>query len=434
MNHPSFSLQPDLYDRLKWLTFFRLIFSSLLLGSTVVLQIDENSSLLARPFIAIYGLTAAIFLLSGIYAWVLRSITQYQLLAYIQIVLDTLIVSLIIYITGGFSSIFSFLYLLVLIYASILVPRRASFVMAALCGLQYGGMVAMEHIGVMQPLIVKNATLAINFSSKQVAYKIIMILFACIAVSMLSSYLAEQANRTKHELMTMETHVKRVEKMAAVGEMAAGLAHEIKNPLASLSGSIQLLQEEMHGDAALRKLMNIVIREADRLSSLVSNFLLFARPPAGQPVLFDLEKALAETVSLFEKDAKCSNKINVRLETVHGVRVEMDPMQFRQVLWNLLLNAAEAIDGEGDIAIKMDSEPKAFTRVWIRDTGSGISSRHLKSIFDPFYTTKPHGTGLGLPIVHSILESYGFRLDVESQVDVGTTFTLYLKCFEKPYS
>ena len=430
MKHHSDTIQADVYERLKWLTFFRLVFSSLLLGSTVILQIDKESSLFAHPFLAVYGLASFIFSLSAIYAWLLKHARKYVALAYVQIALDTLIVTLIIYITGGYSSIFSFLYLLVVIYSSILLSRRGSLAMAILCALQYGVMVAFEYLGALQPMIVENAALAMNYDGKQVAYKIIMILFACVAVSLLSSFLSEQTKKTTHELRTMETHVKRVEKMAAVGEMAAGLAHEIKNPLASLSGSIQLLQEEMHENSEQRKLMQIVLREADRLSLLVSNFLLFARPPSGAPVPIELERALADTITLFEKDAKCSQTIKIKSKLVPGIWVEMDPMHFQQVLWNLLLNAAEAIEGEGVITIKMDPEPKVHTRVWISDTGGGIPRNQLKSIFDPFFTTKPHGTGLGLPIVHSILDSYGYRLDVESEVDAGTTVTLYLKRFE----
>lgn len=386
--------------------------------------------MLANPLLAVYGLAVVIFLLSAIYAWLLKRTTQYLSLAYVQIALDTVIVSLIIYITGGYSSIFSFLYLLVVIYSSILLSRRDSFIMAILCGFQYAVIVVLEHMGVMQPMITGNAALAFHYDIKQVTYKIIMILFACVMVSLLSSFLSEQTKKTTHELRTMETHVKRVEKMAAVGQMAAGLAHEIKNPLASLSGSIQLLQDDLRGDPEQTKLMNIVLREADRLSSLVSNFLMFARPSSGEPVPIELEKALGETMTLFEKDAKCSNKIKLRSDLVTGIWIEMDPMHFQQVLWNLLLNAAEAIEGEGYITVKMDPDPKAFTKVWISDTGCGIPSSKLKSIFDPFFTTKPHGTGLGLPIVHSILESYGYRLDVESNVDMGSTFTMHLKRIE----
>jgi two-component system sensor histidine kinase PilS (NtrC family) len=110
----------------------------------------------------------------------------------------------------------------------------------------------------------------------------------------------------------------------------------------------------------------------------------------------------------------------------------MDPAHFRQVLWNLLANAAEAIDGEGGIDLTMDTEYREYVRVYVRDNGCGIPDDKMRQIFDPFFTTKARGTGLGLSIVHSILEAYGYRLDVESRLGQGTTVTMHLKRSDPP--
>ena len=126
-------------------------------------------------------------------------------------------------------------------------------------------------------------------------------MIACFAVAFLSTLLSEQTRKTKKELQTMEHHVKRVEKMALIGEMAAGLAHEIKNPLASLTGSIQLLKEDMRYDPDHDRLMQIILREADRLSSLASNFLFYARPPAGKVESIELGEVLLESHSAKSK-------------------------------------------------------------------------------------------------------------------------------------
>ena len=424
--------QVETYNKLKWLTFFRLIFSTFLLGSTIALQLGNAPSLMTLPLLALYGLTAGIFFLSAVYAWLLKNSARYFFQAYLQITLDTAIVSLIILITGGFSSIFSFLYLVVVIYASVVLFRVWSFLTAIFCGIQYGTIVALEYWRVVRPVIADSNLLADNYSGFEVAYKVLMILMACIMVAFLGSLLAEQTRKTRHELIAMEAHVKRVEKMAAVGEMAAGLAHEIKNPLASLSGSIQLLQEDISSNSAQGKLMRIVRRETDRLSSLLTNFLMFARPPAGEPAAIDLEKSVIDTVALFEKDAKWSNRISIRKRLASGVWIEMDPAHLHQVLWNLLANAAEAIAGMGFIDITMDTEHRGLVLLYIQDNGCGISDDKLKLIFDPFFTTKARGTGLGLSIVHSILESYGYRLDVESKIGQGTTFSLHLRRINPP--
>ncbi len=424
----------DLYEKLKWLTFFRLVVTTVLLGGTIALQLAEAASFLTRPLLALYGLTAAIFFLSAVYAWLLKYGPGHRFQAYLQIVIDTGIVSAIIFITGGFSSIFSFLYLVVVIYAALLLFRVWSLLIALLCGLQYGVLILLEYLAMVRPVIVDPLSLASNTEGPQLVYKVLMTWMACVMVALLGSLLAEQARRSRRELDAMEAHVKRVEKLAAVGEMAAGLAHEIKNPLASLSGSIQLLQEDMAADSTHRKLMAIVLRETDRLSALLNDFLLFARPPAKEPEPIDLEKVVAETVALFEKDTDCTRLVAIKAHLSSGVWVEMNPAHLRQVLWNLLGNAVEAMDGDGTVAVSMDLAPKGQVRLHIRDTGCGIPSEKLRLIFDPFYTTKARGTGLGLSIVHSILSAYGYRLDVNSQVGSGATFTINLNRIAPPRS
>jgi two-component system, NtrC family, sensor histidine kinase HydH len=259
-----------------------------------------------------------------------------------------------------------------------------------------------------------------------------MISVGCFAVSFLSSLLAEQVRKSRHELAVMEEQVRRVEKMATVGEMAAGLAHEIKNPLASLSGSIQLLREEVPFNEDHDRLMNIVLREANRLNSLLSNFLLFARPQARRLERIELKKALEETVSLFEKNINCADRITIDTSFFPGIWVEMDPTHLHQVLWNLLLNAAEAIDGNGCISVSMHPSGSSTVRVEISDTGCGMPIEKVKLIFDPFYTTKSYGTGLGLSIVHRILETYGFWVTVDSTPHKGTTFKIELKRSSSP--
>ena len=148
---------------------------------------------------------------------------------------DTFIVTLIIFITGSFSSAFSFLYLVVIIYSSMLLYRKGSMVMVGLCGLQYSILVALEYYGVLKPFVEKESLLAANYDWTHVYYKVMITIVGCLAVAFLTTILAEQARKKEKELWAMEDHVKRVEKMAVIGELGAGLAHEIKNPLACLA-------------------------------------------------------------------------------------------------------------------------------------------------------------------------------------------------------
>ncbi len=232
----------------------------------------------------------------------------------------------------------------------------------------------------------------------------------------------------------MEQHVKRVEKMAAVGEMAAGLAHEIKNPLASITGAIELLRDEIRPDPDHGRLMQIILREADRLSALVGNFLMYARPPSGKAEAMDLEKAVRETAELFGKNGGVDGRVALRIKTQPGIWIDMDAAHLKQVLWNLLINAAEAIASHGEIRIELSVTKDRQACLRIGDTGSGMPAETLQSIFDPFFTTKPNGTGLGLSIVQRILDAYGCRVDVDSAPDRGTLFSVYFRLIERPVS
>ncbi len=432
MNITAIKSEDDMYMKLKWLMLARVLFTTLLLGSTIILQTGETSSPLDWALLSLYGLIVLIFLLSFIYGLILPRINKKFTFAYIQIIIDTLIVTLIIFVTGSYSSIFSFLYLVVLIYSSMLLHIRGSMIMAALCSIQYGILIDLEYYGFLKIFLHNFNYTIVDYPGSRFFYKVIITMIGCFAVAYLSGLLAEQTKKTRIELRAMEDHVKRVEKMAAIGEMGAGLAHEIKNPLASLAGSIQLLKDSLQLDSDHERLMKIVLREADRLSSLVNNFLLFARPPMGKVKPIELNKAINETLELFEKDSVGLGDITITKEMLPGLWVNMDPIHLQQVIWNLFLNAAEAIDGKGNIQVRLYQTKNKHSCIEIKDSGCGMSREILQSIFDPFFTTKQSGTGLGLSIVHSILESYDNRLDVESEVDIGTTFKLKIKSIDPP--
>ena len=424
--------ESDFIRTLKWIMFFRVLFTTLLLGSTIVFQLRRSPSFLAEPLLFIYGLTIGIYVLSFVYTIFLRRVKRELLFAYIQVVMDTIVVTLIIYVTGGFSSIFSFLYLVVIIYSSMILFRRGSMIMAALCSIQYGILVDLEYFGLLTPFVVEDSMSGLIYTWNYAIFKILITMVACFAVSFLSSLLSEQERRTRKDLLAMEEHVKRVEKMAAIGEMAAGLTHEIKNPLASLTGSIQMLRDDIPRSSDHDKLMQIILREADRLSSLANNFLLFARPQVGKTESIELKEALSETLELFERDSTGRDRILITKIFIPNIWIEMDASHLRQILWNLLLNAAESIKGSGRIDIKMIPPMNSFVGIQVTDTGCGISKERVDSIYDPFFTTKSTGTGLGLSIVHRILESYNGWIEVVSEIDQGTTFTLKLKQINSP--
>jgi len=163
------------------------------------------------------------------------------------------------------------------------------------------------------------------------------------------------------------------------------------------------------------------------LSSIVTDFLLFAKPQTGNPVSIRLDKAVDEIVALFKLDAVCAGRIEITVKIDQPVFVKMDPGHFKQIFWNLLKNAAEAIEKAGKIRIKVNFTRGNFVNLKIMDNGCGIKIDDKGSVFDPFFTTKANGTGLGLSIIHRLIDSYQGMIDLESQPGKGTVFTVILK-------
>lgn len=216
--------------------------------------------------------------------------------------------------------------------------------------------------------------------------------------------------------------VQRSEKMAAVGRLSAGLAHELRNPLASMSGSVQLLSESSTLDDDDRKLLAIVLKETGRLDALVTDFLRFARPRPLAMADFDLEGTFRSSLSLLMNDAR-AQRLKVEMDMPSPLMVRADQDQMGQVVWNLLRNALDAMDGrEGLVRIRGAKSPGGEVTFSIEDNGVGIDGESLSSLFVPFYTTKRGGTGLGLAIVHGIVQSHGGSISVRSREGDGSTF------------
>ncbi|MBC8069086.1 MAG: PAS domain-containing protein [Deltaproteobacteria bacterium] len=223
-----------------------------------------------------------------------------------------------------------------------------------------------------------------------------------------------------HELAE---RVRRGERLAALGGMAASVAHEIRNPLAAISGSAELLSSANLGDED-RRLLAIIRRESSRLSDLVRDLLAFTRPRVPEPMRLELDRSVRETTEAFAADPN-NAALEVRCEADPGALVDVDPVQLGQVLWNLMRNAAEAMHGKGVLRVRVRST-EGVVQMQVIDRGDGIAPDRLETIFDPFFTTKEHGTGFGLAIVHRIVNDNGGTIRVDSELGSGSTFTVTL--------
>jgi len=252
------------------------------------------------------------------------------------------------------------------------------------------------------------------------------------------------------DVVAMEQELRSAERLAAVGEMAAKIAHEIRNPLASISGSIQILQSSSRPDdgssVEARRLMDIVVRETDRLNALITDFLVYSRPspPDIKPVA--ARSILEEVVELLEGVRPPT--VSIEVSGSESLLVQADPAQLRQVVWNLATNGLDAM-GEGGrlvlgVAIGRRHRAQAgvafrrkgaeaytggeaaWVQITVSDTGHGMSAEVRERLFEPFFTTKRDGTGLGLATVYRIAESHGGSVEIDSEVGAGTRIGIWL--------
>ncbi len=233
-------------------------------------------------------------------------------------------------------------------------------------------------------------------------------------------------------IKAMEESARRNERLAAIGELAAGLAHEIRNPLASLSGAVQMLQEAVDTQPEDRLLMEIAVRETERLNHLLSDFLSYARPKEAQIGHHELRGLLQGMVYLFKQDERFQD-VRVVLDCPENCSIAFDPQLFEQAMWNLLINAAQAtLHKRGVVSIRVSPGPTGV-QIDVVDDGVGIAPEIQKRLFDPFFSTKAGGTGLGLAVVQRIVSAHHGRVEVFCPSEGGACFRLFFP-FHQPHN
>jgi two-component system sensor histidine kinase PilS (NtrC family) len=233
------------------------------------------------------------------------------------------------------------------------------------------------------------------------------------------------------DLRQMEQAVTRAERLAGIGRLAANIAHEIRNPLASISGSVEVLRRLPGADPETRNLVDIAVREVDRVNALITSLLDYARPRSEERQHLDLGELIGDIAKIFEQERRVKN-VQLQVHNQAGVLVEAASGQMHQVLWNLLRNAVEAMPEGGTIylaaGLRAADPPQAI--LMVRDTGIGIAEADLDHIFEPFFSRKPDGTGLGLATTARIVEDHKGSIEVKSQLGRGTTFTIRLPALD----
>lgn len=519
-----------LNSRLKALIAFRALFITLLLGSSFLFKIEYLGSphpkLISYFIITLYSLTI-------IYSLLLNRVKNLLLFGYIQLILDVITEISLIFITGGIESWFSFTLILTVLASSIVLNKKAGYIMASLSSIFYGllldlqfyGMLPVEYEGVM--------------NEKQFLFNIFIHIIALYITAYLSGYLSYSLEKTVEKLeekdsslkdleffntkiieslpsglfttdingtvlifnhaaelisgkkreavkgntintvlpfldlppqsrryesvlaantdsekiiglnisvlrdingnetgfigifqdlsqiKKLESEMKNREKWAAIGELSANIAHEVRNPLASLRGSIEILKEGKLPEKHKERLMNIALSEMDRLNNTISDFLAYSSPKPLEIKLIDLHSILDSTLELLT-NSENKGGISIKKDFEGQLFSHADPEKIRQVFWNLGINAYEAMENVGELTVATENTP-SYATISFSDTGPGISQSNINKIYYPFFTTKEAGTGLGLSIAYRIIEEHNGRLIVTSNPGVRTTFKIILK-------
>lgn len=232
------------------------------------------------------------------------------------------------------------------------------------------------------------------------------------------------------QMRKMEFHLKQSEKLAAIGGLAAGVAHEIRNPLAGISGSVELLSQTTQSEDD-KKLMRIILKEIDRLNNLITEFLEYAKPTKSPMDLCDLNLILRDVLANVEQNGQLRKDVKMNIDIEPNAMIKGHSDKLKQAFLNIIINALQAMDkvSVAELSILL----KKINGQWslrIKDTGAGMTEQTVKRIFEPFFTTKSKGTGLGLAVTHKILESHHATIHVRSRVGQGTEFEFNFPCLE----
>ncbi|MBI5140827.1 MAG: PAS domain-containing protein [Nitrospirae bacterium] len=515
-------------SKLKALIFFRAGFVSLLFGAGVIL--DVGLGLIPYPhwlsafIVGLYGLTI-------VYSLLYQRLGENVRFAYLQFCGDILSEAVLVYMSGGIGSWFTFTFPLTILSASIILHGRGGYLVASFATVVYGGILGLQANG----LILTAAPS--GFPPIYFVYNIFIHIIAFYSMAYLSTYLAARLRRvTEHlerthvdlsdlkafsrdvienipvglittdisgtiltanpaargilgdgidglqivrllpfidisdaeggriegefrrgsatrviglgisplknrtgeaigriiifrdltDIRALEIEMRRKRELAALGEMSASIAHELRNPLASLKGSIEMIREESASSAGSEgrytaQLMDIAVKEMDRLNRIITDFLSYARPAEPRMARLDLSALLCETVFMIghRKEIRVDEMIDDRLE------IDGDEDQLKQVFLNLVVNAVDAMPDGGVLSVRARADDKGVV-ARVADTGTGIAMENIGRIFFPFFSTKKHGTGLGLAIAYRIVEAHGGAITAESPPEGGAVFTVRL--------
>jgi signal transduction histidine kinase len=410
---------PELAERIRWFIRLRwLAVAGILFAAGVVASLR-----LPVPWTHLLGLAGLLGALNAVYAALSHGRMSPLPFTWLQIVMDLTVLTLALHVSGGIENPFAFFYVFHVIIASILLPARVSYLVAALATLFFLAMAIGEHLRILPHA-------ELGFVRWENPRYLIAASFVLASTLFSSSYLAstimEGLRRKDEEMRRFNERLLQTEKLAAIGQLAAGVAHELNTPLASISGYAEELGEIAQGAGEKVVQYTGVIRsQTDRCKAITQSLLNFARKSDIRVQAVDVNAVLREAID-YLRFKKRTTQIQIETDLAEVPKVQADSVQLLQVFLSVLVNAADAIAGGGRITVRSRAEKEVL--VTISDTGCGIPEENLKKVFEPFFTTKEpgEGTGLGLSLSYGIVKQMGGSIDLKSKVGEGTDVTIAL--------
>jgi signal transduction histidine kinase len=408
--------------RLAWLTALRLIVLTIFLVVTGVSYLGGFTPGGISSWVALITVATA-YGAAAVYAVLLRLGRALPVVSLAQLITDQLTWTAIVFITGGATSGATSLYGLTCLSGAILLGQRGAVTAAISGAAAYVLLCAAFMLGAVLPPPDQRVEYVTRLSD--LGYPVFVNLLAIAVVTLLASYLAERLRATGGRLVAATARAEEAERLAALGRLAAGLAHEIRNPLGSIAGSIELLRTGGSLSAEDKKLCEIIERETSRLNDLVGDMLELSRPHVPTRVPVDLVATTRDVVTLASRSGRGAD-VRVRYAGPSSAVVLADPAQMRQVVWNLLRNAIQVSSAGDEVEVRITREPTGEHVLAIIDRGPGLAADAKERLFDAFFTTRSHGMGIGLAVVKRIVDNHGFTVEVDSVEGEGTAFRVHL--------